>query len=58
MSDAAEHRVPPITLVRMSSAIYGAWVERAIREYAEGHVAAGLGGVSGAAARYWESYQP
>jgi GNAT superfamily N-acetyltransferase len=25
----------------MSPAIYGAWVERAIREYAEGHVAAG-----------------
>jgi GNAT superfamily N-acetyltransferase len=41
VSDGGEHRVLPITLVPMSPAIYGAWVERAIREYAEGHVAAG-----------------
>jgi GNAT superfamily N-acetyltransferase len=41
MSKGAEHRGPPITLAPMSPAIYGAWVERAIREYAEGHVASG-----------------
>jgi len=41
MSDADARRVPPINLVPMPLAVYRAWVERAIREYAEGHVAAG-----------------
>jgi GNAT superfamily N-acetyltransferase len=41
MNQTAEQHVPRITLAPMSRAIYDAWLKRAIREYAEGHVAAG-----------------
>jgi GNAT superfamily N-acetyltransferase len=51
MSDAAENRTPPITLVPMGREIYDAWVARAIREYAEGHVAAGNWPAEGAIER-------
>lgn len=40
MSDGASAR-PGISLVPMSRAVFDAWLDHSVREYAEGHVAAG-----------------
>ncbi len=41
MTEAADRAVPRIALAPMPQAIYDAWLDRAIREYAQEHVAAG-----------------
>ena len=40
-TDVAESPAATVRLVPMTEAIYDAWIDRAVREYADGHVAAG-----------------